>query len=141
MGVECKAWTVDGEYPDEKVAGENSYIGVGGLHWYPKAHIVSLPIGGLHFGTVKRWGFSPNVAIFKGSFQDLENFVPRNLSLRQVVSKVATISDIRGMPAPLIGSLRLDSRKTCRLVMGWDDPMPDSMRNKWIQNFLGIKTL
>ena len=51
---------------------------------------------------------SPNVAIFKGTFQDLKNFVLRNLSLRQVVSKVATIFDIREMLAPLIGSLSGD---------------------------------
>jgi len=32
VGIICKAWTEDGKKPDEKVAGELPYIGVGGLH-------------------------------------------------------------------------------------------------------------
>ena len=56
VGVECKAWTVNGEDPEEKVAGELPHIGIGGLHWYPKSDIVSVPIPDLHFGTVKRGG-------------------------------------------------------------------------------------
>ena len=81
------------------------------------------------------------MAIFRGTFGDLEKFVPKKLTLRQVVSKVATIFDIRGLLAPIIGSLRLDTRKTCKMVLGWDDPMPDLMREKWIQNFWCLEQL
>ena len=141
VGVECKGWTVSGEDPLEEVAGEMPHIGVGCLHWFPKADVVYVPIADLHFGTVKRGRLSPNVAIFKGTFNDLENFVPKKLSLRQVVSKTASIFDIRGLLAPIIGSLRLDSRITCRLVSAWDDPMPDYMRSKWIKSFWTLEQL
>ena len=123
------------------MAGENAYIGIGGLHWYPETDQVSVPIPPLHFGTVKRGRLESNVELFKGNFGDLEQFVPKNLTLRQVVSKVASIFDIRGLLAPIIGSLRLDTRITCKLVMGWDDPMPDHMRSKWIKNFWCLEEL
>ena len=43
---------------------------------------------------------------------------------------VASVFDLRGLLAPIMGSLRLDTRKTCKLVLGWDDPMPEILRNK-----------
>ena len=68
--------------------------------------------------------------IFSGSFGDLENFVPKKLTLRQVVSKVASVFDLRGFLAPIMGGLRLDTRKTCKMILGWDVLMPEVMRNK-----------
>jgi len=141
VGITCKAWSEDGKKPDEKAAGDLPYIGVGGLHWYPEVDVVAVPIPVLHFGQVKRGRLAPNVEIFKGTFGDLENFVPKKLTLRQVVSKVASVFDIRGLLAPVIGSLRLDTRRTCKLVLGWDDPMPEFMRTKWIKNFWCLEEL
>ena len=40
-----------------------------------------------------------------------------------------------------MGCLRLDTRKTCQLVEGWDQAMPDIMRNKWLENFWTIEKL
>ena len=90
---------------------------------------------------MKRGRLDSNVKIFSGSFGDLENFVPKNLTLRQVVSKVASVFDPRGFLAPIMGLLRLDTRKTCKLVLGWDDPMLEVMRNKWMQNFWMLEEL
>ena len=137
----CKGWTEDGKAPEDKISGGEQHIGVGGLHWVPQFDVVSVPVHPLHFGTVKRGRLDANVKLFNGSFGDLENFVPNPLSLRQVVSKVASIFDIRGLLAPIMGSLRLDSRKTCQLVDGWDQAMPDIMRKKWIENFWTIEKL
>ena len=66
---------------------------------------------------------------------------PRNLTLRHVVSRLAAAFDLRGFLAPIMGALRLDTRKTCKLVLGWDDPMPEVMRNKWMQNFWMLEEL
>ena len=54
-----------------------------------------------------------------------------DLTLRQVVSKVA----------PVLGSMRLDTRKTFKLLLGWDNPMPEVIRNKWIWNFRMLEEL
>ena len=104
---------------------ELPYNSVGGLHWYPELDVVSVPIPPLHFGKVKRGGLDTNLELFSGTFQDL--------TLRQVVSIVASVFDLRGLLAPVRGSMRLGTRKTCKLVLGWDDPMPEIMRNKWIR--------
>ena len=71
-----------------------------------------------------------NAELFNGTFQDLKRFVPRDLTLRQVVRKVASVFDLRGLLAPVLGSMMLDTRKTCKLVIGWDEPMAETMMNK-----------
>ena len=53
-----------------------------------------------------------NAELFNGTFQDLKRFVPRDLTLRQVVSKVASVFDLRGLLAPVLGSMRQDTKKT-----------------------------
>ena len=68
-------------------------------------------------------------------------FVPEKLTLRQVVSKTASIFDIRGPLAPIIGGLRLDIRKTAQVVDGWDGEMPTEWRSKWIKNFWAVEQL
>ena len=57
---------------------------------------------------------------FSGKFSDLEQFVPKKLTLRHVVSKIASVFDIRGFLSPFIAKLRLDIRKTVNLLVGWD---------------------
>ena len=49
-------------------------------------------------------------------------------TLRQVVSKTANVFDIRGTFAPIIGGLRLDTRKPAIVVTDWDSEMPDELR-------------
>ena len=41
----------------------------------------------------------------------LDSFVPSKLSVKQVVSKVASVFDLRGLLAPVLASLRLDTRR------------------------------
>ena len=40
-----------------------------------------------------------------------------------------------------MGGLKLDIRKTMKLTEGWADPMPDLMRNKWVDNMWKIEGL
>ena len=49
---------------------------------------------------------------FSREFGMLDSFVPSKLSLRQVVSKIASVFDLRGLLAPVMAILRLDTRKT-----------------------------
>ena len=51
---------------------------------------------------------------------NMERFVAKDLTLRYVASKVASVFDLRGLLAPVRGSMRLDTRKTGKLVQGWD---------------------
>ena len=141
IGILCKGWTISGFDPPAEVSGEDSVIGVAGLLWAPKIDVVMVNIPSLHFGSVRRGRLQEGTPQFSGKFCDLEHFVPKKLTLRQVVSKTASVFDIRGFLAPFIAKLRLDIRRTVKLVVGWDGEMPDEMRSKWVKNFWMLEQL
>ena len=78
---------------------------------------------------------SPNTQIFRGSFGDLDSFVPKKLTRRHVASKMASLYDLLGKFSPVLAGLKLDLRKVVKVTEGWDDPMPTELRNKWLENF------
>ena len=141
VGLSCKGWVKSGEDPPVEVSGGEQVIGVGGMLWAPKIDVLMVNIPPLHFGSFRRGRLQEDTLQFTGEFADLENFVPKNLTLRQVTGKTAMIFDIRGFYAPIIAGLRLDIRKVGKLVSGWDDPMPEEWRQKWIQNFWQLEQL
>ena len=141
VDISCKGWTVNGEDPPEEVSGGDQVIGVAGLLWAPKIDVVMVNIPPLHFGSVRRGRLEENAVQFLGDFGDLEKFVPEKLTLRQVVSKTASVFDIMGFFAPIIGGLRLDTRKTAKVVIGWDGEMPAEWRTKWVKNFWVLEQL
>ena len=75
-----------------------------------------------------------DVLQFSGGFAMLDGFVPSKLSLRQVVSKVACVFDKWGLLAPVLASLRLNTRRTSKAVNTWDEAMPADLRHKWVSN-------
>ena len=141
VGISCKGWTINGEDPPEEVSGGDQVIGVAGLLWAPKIDVVMVNIPPLHFGSVRRGRLEENTIQFSGDFGNLEKFVPGKLTLRQVLSKTASVFDIMGFLAPIIGGLRLDIRKTAKVVTGWDGEMPAEWRTKWVKNFWILEQL
>ena len=120
VGLTCKGWTMSGHNPPEEVGEGDQVIGVGGILWAPKIDVVMVGIPPLHFGSMRRGRLHENTVQFSGNFEELIKFVPVKLTLRQVVSKTASVFDIRGIFAPIIGGLRLDIRKTAKVVTCWD---------------------
>ena len=78
---------------------------------------------------------------FGGEFGMLDSLVPSKLSLRQVVSKVASVFDLMGLLAPVMASLRLDTRNTLKAWKTWDEAVPAALRQKWIKNFWMLEQL
>ena len=141
IGLRCKGWVFSGEVPSEAVAKGGATIGVAGQRWWPRVDMVEIPIPELHFGIPKRGKLDPNVPRFSGDKGDLDNFVPKQLTRKTVVSKVASVWDLLGKFSPILGSLKLDIRKTTKATTGWTDPMPEILRNKWVENLWKIEGL
>jgi hypothetical protein len=36
---------------------------------------------------------------------------------------------------PILAGLKLDLRKDTKNTIGWDNPMPGELKNKWLENF------
>ena len=64
-------------------------LGVAGMAWQPEANYVELKIQSLQFGKVVRGRLSSKTEIFtgyKGSFMDMDKFVPHTLNKGQGTS-------------------------------------------------------
>ena len=102
---------------------------------------MEIPIPELHFGPVRRGKVDESVPRFSGSKEDLDAFMPKKFTRKMAVSKVASVWDLLGKYAPIMGGLKLDIRKTMKLTEGWTDPMPEIMRSKWVENLWKIEGL
>ena len=136
VGCEVKAWVRNGEHPPAKLSKDGISVEVGGLIYYPKLDIYKVKIPQLHFGKVVRGKLKEGTKFFEGgTMADLDLFLPRKLSKRQVTSKLASIFDPRAKLAPVLASAKYILRQTNAQTVGWDDPMPANLRFKWVETF------
>ena len=125
----------------EELTNDGHTISIGGMSWSPKLDLMELKIPSLHFGQVRRGRVDPDTKIFEGSFPDLDQFVPKNISRRQVCSKFLSVFDILGKLTPVTGKMKLDLREAVKLTEGWDDSIPEELRSEWIKNFWMIERM
>ena len=80
----------------------------------------------LHFGKRKRGRLDPKTKFFTGStLEEIDEFVPKTLNRKQATSKFASIWDITGKLGPMLAEAE-----------DWVTPMPDSLRSRWLSQFL-----
>ena len=63
------------------------------------------------------------------------NDVSHNLTRRHCVSKVAELYDISGKITPLTAPMKLDLHHFVDLGIGWDERIPDNLRQVWDSHF------
>ena len=141
IGLKCKAWSQTGNAPCEKASVDGISVMVGGIRWFPEIDEVETRIPLLHFSKKRRGRLSEDTVFFDGTMMKIEDHVPRKLTRRQVTSKVAAVFDIIGHLAPAMSGLKSDLREVVKNTAGWDDAMPDNLRNKWLTNFLKLENL
>ena len=80
--------------------------------------------------------------VFEGSFlEDMEKFVPKKLTRRMIFSKNGSVFDILGKFVPITIGLTLDLREAVKQTQSWDDPVPEELRSKWVQNLWRLEKL
>ena len=103
------------------------------------ARAVTIPR--LHFGKRTRGRLDPKTEYFNGDFGTMDNFVPKNLTRRHIVSKRAGIFDVLGKIEPIKAKLKVFERKVLHSTNGWDDPMPEELRAEAVKNFILVEEL
>ena len=142
IGCEIKDWVLSGEDPSDKVSKDGVSLEVGGMIWYPKLDIISVKIPVLHFGKIIRGKVKPGTKFFQGGgVKDLDEFFPGKFTKRQATSKYASIYDPRQKLCPMLAVAKLLLSKTNKQTVGWDDPMPAILRNKWVDLFWRFEQL
>ena len=119
FGLEIKGWAVSGEKPSENISADGQTLMVGGLKYKPELDCYEVPIPPLHFGSKARGRLRVGTEVFDGEFADLENFVPKNLTRKQVFSKFMSVFDIFGKLTPAMSTLRNDVRKVVKDTENW----------------------
>ena len=120
IGLKCKGWTFSGSDPPEVIKMKGDTVKIAGQRWCPGIDTVEVPVPALHFGKKQRGKLRENTKIFDGEFGDMDQFVPKNLSRRQVASKMASFYDLMGKFSPLLSGLKADMREVVKNNTGWD---------------------
>ena len=132
-----KIWTS----PPEQIAVDGC-LGVAGMSWCPLLDTLEVKIGKLHFGTVSRGRLAPGTETFNGKFgniKEMDDFVPKQLTKRMVMSKFMGVFDLLGKLIPLRAKMKRDLRLLTNVVTSWDETVPDELRSVWVKNFLDIE--
>eukprot|EP00111_Clytia_hemisphaerica_P013773 TCONS_00040530-protein len=119
-GFSLKGFTFSGQRPQESL----STVSVAGLRWFPHEDEVSLDVQQLNFAKKSR-----------GRKPTLQSTIPKDLTRRQCVAKVAELYDITGLITPIVATMKLDLHDLVKRKMDWDDVLPDNLRSLWINHF------
>ena len=141
VGLSIKGWSVSGSPPHPEVTNDNITVDVGGMVWFPEIDCISVKVPPLHFGKKSRGKINIGTEIFDGTFEDLEKFVPKRLTRRQIVSKMSSIFDPFGKYLPLTGGMKVHMRLAVLETDDWDDFVSDQTRNLWVKNFWMLHNL
>ena len=145
VNLECKDWIRTGEKPSEISSSDGVSISVGGTEWCPEVDSVSVKIPLLHFGKKRRGKLDDKTEFFisSGDSSDkarLDQFCPK-LTRRNCASKAASVFDLTGLLAPVLAGIKCLLRDTVKATKDWDDEIPGSLRNKWLDAFLILEKL
>ena len=143
LGVEIKGWGKTGHPPSPEIS-EDGIVGVAGMAWTPVIDAIELKMQPLHFGKVTRGRLAVGTKIFEGnfaSFDDMNSFVPRKLTRRQVVSKLMSIFDLQGRMIPLTARFKRDMRTVISATLSWDEAVTNEHRTTWVKNFMNMEAM
>jgi hypothetical protein len=143
LGAEVKGWGKTGHHPSPEIS-DNGVVGVAGMAWTPIIDAVELKLPNLHFGKVTRGRLAVGTKIFEGnfaSFDDMNSFVPRRLTKRQVVSKLMSIFDLLGRMIPVTARLKRDMRTVMACTLSWDEAITNEHRTTWVKNFMDMEAM
>ena len=142
VGLSCKGWSFSGLEPPEDVADESGLVSIGGMKWHTKLDFLEVPIPLLHFSKKSRGRLVMGTEVYDGHFmKDMENFVPKNLTSRMILSKKDSLFDVTGKFTHISAKLSLDLRRAIKETNDWNEIVSDSLRSKWVYNFFLLEQL
>ena len=110
--------------------GGQDNLRVLGTGWDPVDDTIVYEVN-LNFSKKKKSEhLSPNLRA-----EDVPDHIPDTLTKRIVLGQVMRIYDPLGLVCPFTLRGKIYLRETWSLNLGWDDPQPDHLREKWIQFF------
>ena len=134
-GLEPKGFAMSYKTPDSSIANDNTLF-AGGYIWEPIKDILKVRIQPLHYAEKKKGQIMTENIFCNGTLEELDKFVPKDLTLRQVLSRASQIYDPLGLLTPWKSGLKTITRESMQEVdLNWDEPLSEQTRRKWINKF------
>ena len=93
---------------------------------------MEIPVPQLHFSKNSRGRLVVGTEVYSGScLEDLDKFVPKDLTPRMVLRRKASFFNLAGKFSPILAGQSLLYRETAKVSEGWDVPISMDLR----QNF------
>ena len=115
-GFSLKGIAYSGKDPPGSLSDDGVSVLVAGIRWFTKEDKISLNMGKLMFAKKQR-----------GRKVGATNIIPKKLTRRHCVSKVAEIFDIAGKITPITAAMKLDLHELVQRKLDWDDFIPDDL--------------
>ena len=154
VGLNVKGWVISGDHPGtNSEISTNGIVTITGYNWWPLEDTISIRVPPIHFSKKKK-GKILTTEIFEGeTLSDLKEFVPNEITLRQISGRLSSIYDVRGIISPLISGIKTllsDTMAKCLGIMKdcdensasaqqWDCVIPQDLRTKWIEALWAIE--
>ena len=110
--------------------------------WNPEIDYLEVKLGNLHFGTISRGRLKAGTEVFNGkfgTFDEMNDFVPKSLTKRMIVSKFMGVFDLLGKLIPLTARMKRDLRLIMKSTPSWDEAVSNEHRTVWVKNFLDLE--
>ena len=140
-GMKIKGYACSYEKPPDSISDGISLV-TGGYIWHPELDILFIRIQPLHYGEKKRGQILTENIFMEGTLDELQRFVPKDLTLRQVLSRGAQVFDPLGLVGPWKTGVKILTRESLESVnKDWDATLSTELRERWIRKFWDMQEL
>ena len=135
LGMKVKGWSMSGEKPPPEVSKDGISVDFGGMVWYTEPDIYTLNTPALCLDKKQRGRLPEGSFGFDVKSMSMEEYVPMNLTRRQITRALAKVWDLLGKLTPVTLRMKHDLRKLISETPEWDVAVSQLARSLWIQNF------
>merc|ERR1712101_94093 len=110
------------------------------MRWHSKVDCMEVPQ--LHFSKKLLGHLVVGTEVYSGScLEDLDKFVPKDLTLRIVLRRKASFFNLTRKFTPILAGQSLLYRETAKASEGWDVPISMDLRQRWVKRFHTLEQL
>ena len=132
-GMSTKGFTYSGQPPPTEVSADGKTVNLLGMVWESEPDLLAADCKPVFFGKVRR-GKLPELVT-----GDIKTALEPKFTKRTVLSKLASLYDPLGLLAPITSRLRLNFSEICELKTEWDEILPSSYLDTWVDNINEIQ--
>ena len=134
-GAVIKDFAFSSVPPSDKLSADGQHVGVLGYSWNTTTEELFLAVRPTVLGKNKR------TRRFVEAEEELWDALRVSFTKRTLQGQLARIYDPTGLATPVTALIKLDLAEVVALKTGWDDPLPEYLLPKWVDNLVRIHRL